>query len=160
MIGIGRTSEGDGHTRAARVPYMELSRPRPYPAKPRVAPSYDTPPRDLRGSTSLREPRTSQGMRRERLSYLVLRRHLGGTGTLAGSTFSDNFKVGCIACDSDGGPFPFMHACIHHGTSLVNAPPKKGHSLRANGNPTSRGKEKRLDSMTNHGVPPHSGSDK
>jgi hypothetical protein len=24
----------------------------------------------------------------------------------------DNFKVGCIAGDSDGGPFPFMHARI------------------------------------------------
>ena len=77
------------------------------------------------GSTSLRESWTSQGMRRERLSYFVLRRHLG-TGTLAGSTISDNFKVGCIAGDSDRGPFPFMHACMHHGTWPVNAPTKTG----------------------------------
>jgi hypothetical protein len=34
---------------------MVHSRPSPCPAKPRVAPSYDTPPRDLHGSTSLRE---------------------------------------------------------------------------------------------------------
>jgi hypothetical protein len=47
MIGIGRTSEGDGHTRAARVPYMVHSRPRPCPAKPRMVLSYDTPPHNL-----------------------------------------------------------------------------------------------------------------
>jgi hypothetical protein len=51
-----------------------------------------------------------------------------------------------------------MHASWR--TWPVNAPPKKGHSPQANGNPTAREKEKRLDSMTKHGVPPHLGLDK
>jgi hypothetical protein len=72
----------------------------------------DTPPRNLGGSTSLREPWTSQGMRREQLSYFILIRHLG-TGTLAGSTISDNFKAAVSLATQMGVHFHSrMHACI------------------------------------------------
>jgi hypothetical protein len=90
------------------------------------------------------------------LSYLVLRRHLG-TGTLAGSTISDNFKVGCIAGNSDGGPFPFMHASWNLACECTT---KKGTQPTSEWKSHGERKRKRLDSMTNQGVPPHSGSEK